>query len=158
MRPIILAIGLLGALSGPASAQGPRMEQRKIADNVYMMEHSTGSSNATFIVTDEGVLVWDADVRTADQVFAAIRRTTDKKVKYVAFSHPAGDHATGAWHFREDKPLVIGTRKQLRDLYQQEGAQFAERKASNDPQHAAYRNAELVIPDIAFEEIGRAHV
>ena len=34
MRPIILAIGLLGALSGPASAQGPRMEQRKIADNV----------------------------------------------------------------------------------------------------------------------------
>jgi glyoxylase-like metal-dependent hydrolase (beta-lactamase superfamily II) len=39
----------------------------------------------------------------------------------------------------------------MRDLYQQEGAQFAERKASSDTQYAAYRNAELVLPDIAFE-------
>ena len=72
-------------------------------------------------------------------------------MRYVAFSHPAGDHATGAWHFREDRPLVIGTRKHLRDMLMQEGAQFAERKASGDPAHASYRSAELVIPDIAFE-------
>jgi predicted phosphoribosyltransferase len=65
------------------------MVQRKLADNVYMMEHPTGSSNSTFIVTDEGVFVWDADIRTGDQVMAAIRRTTDKKVKYLAISHPS---------------------------------------------------------------------
>ena len=55
-----------------------------------MMEHPTGSSNSTFVVTDEGVFVWDSDIRTGDQVMAAIRRTTDKKVKYLAISHPSG--------------------------------------------------------------------
>jgi glyoxylase-like metal-dependent hydrolase (beta-lactamase superfamily II) len=147
----MIAIAAIALWPAPTAAQQARMEQRKIADNVYMMENAAGSSNSTFVVTDDGVFVWDADVRTADQVFAAIRRTTDKKIRYVAISHPAGDHATGIWHLREDKPVFIATRKQMRDLYQQEGAQFAERKASNDPQHAAYHNAELVLPDIAFE-------
>ena len=97
------------------------------------------------------MLVFDADLRTADQVLAAIRRTTDKKVRYIVTSHPAGDHATGMWAYREDKPTYIATRKQMRDLYMQEGKEFAERKASTRPQDAIYKNAELVLPDIAFE-------
>ena len=144
LRRWVFIAGLTAVWIAPATAQtspAPRMEQRKIADNVFMMENSTGSSNAAFVVTDDGVLVWDADIRTAPQVLAAIRRTTDKKVRYVALSHAAGDHATGVWHYREDKPIVIGTRKQLRDLYMQEGAQFSERKASGKPEDAAYANA-----------------
>jgi glyoxylase-like metal-dependent hydrolase (beta-lactamase superfamily II) len=66
-------------------------------------------------------------------------------------SHPSGDHATGAWHFREDKPIVIGSRKQMRDLYQQELAEFAERRGSPKAQFAAYKNAELVQPELGFE-------
>jgi len=144
----------MAGMTGVAWAQWPlepQLVQRQIAENIWTMQHPLGSSNSTFIVTDEGVLVWDADVRTAPQVLAAIRRTTDKRVRYVAFSHAAGDHATGAWHFREDRPNVIGTRKQMRDLYMQEAEQFAERKASDEPRFAAFRNARLVIPDIAFE-------
>ncbi len=95
--------------------------------------------------------MFDADIRTADQVLAAIRKVTDKKVRYIVTSHSAGDHATGMWAYREDKPIYIATRKQMRDLYMQEGAGFAERKASTRPQDAAYKNAELVLPDIAFE-------
>ena len=136
----------------PAAAQAPmRMEPHKVADGVYLLQNSAGSGNSTFVVTTDGVLVFDADVRTADQIIPAIRAVTDKKVRYVVISHPAGDHATGVWHLREDKPLFIATRKQMRDLYQQEGAQFAERKASNDPQHAAYKNAELTLPDMGFD-------
>ena len=128
-----------------------RMDLRKVAPDVYMMESSLGSSNAVFVVTPDGVLVWDADIKSADQVIAAIRKTTDKKVKYIAISHPAGDHATGVWHYREDRPIFIATRTQMRDLHMQEAAEFAERKASSDPANAPYRNAELVRPDIAFE-------
>lgn len=154
MKSLFLSLAGLAALTSSAFAQWPpqpQMEQRQIAENVWTMQHPLGSSNSTFIVTQEGVFVWDADVRTADQVLAAIRRTTDKKVRYVAFSHAAGDHATGAWHFREDQPHIIGTRKQMRDLYMQEGEQFAERKASNEERFAAFKNARLAIPDIAFE-------
>ena len=139
--------------SAPAAAQfvPPTMELRKIAPDVYTMQHPFGSSNSTFVVTPDGVLVFDADIRTADQTFAAIRKTTDKKIKYVVISHPSGDHATGAWHFREDKPLVIGSRTQMRDLYQQEHAEFVERRGSPLPQFAAYKGAELVHPEIGFD-------
>lgn len=137
----------------PGAAQdGPdRMDLRKVAAGVFMMENARGSSNAVFVVTDEGVLVFDADIRTADQVLAAIRKTTDKKVRYIVTSHSAGDHATGMWAYREDKPVYIATRKQMRDLQMQEGAEFSNRKASTRPQDAPYKNAELILPDIAFE-------
>jgi cyclase len=149
---ILFAVGIWAA---PAMAQGDasadRMDMKKIAEDVYFMENSRGSSNAVFVVTPDGVLVFDADIRSADQVLAAIRKVTDKKVRYIVTSHPAGDHATGMWTYREDKPIYIATRKQMRDLYMQEGREFAERKASTRPQDAAYKNAELVLPDIAFE-------
>ena len=148
---IVAAMGLWAA---PVLAQdsGPaRMEMKKIAEDVYFLENSRGSSNAVFVVTPDGVLVLDADIRTADQVLAAIRKVTDKKVRYIVTSHPAGDHATGMWAYREDKPTYIATRKQMRDLMMQEGKEFAERKASGQPQDAAYKDAELVLPDVAFE-------
>jgi glyoxylase-like metal-dependent hydrolase (beta-lactamase superfamily II) len=152
---VLLAMLFTGLLAAPALAQGDagpdRMDMKKIAEDVYFLENSRGSSNAVFVVTRDGVLVFDADIKTADQVLAAIRKATDKKVRYIVTSHAAGDHATGMWAYREDKPIYIATRKQMRDLMMQEGKEFAERKASTRPQDAAYKNAELVLPDIAFE-------
>jgi glyoxylase-like metal-dependent hydrolase (beta-lactamase superfamily II) len=150
---IAVAAALASIAVAPATAQFKTavMDLKKVAPDVYMMEHPFGSSNSTFVVTPDGVLVFDADIRTADQTFAAIRKTTDKKIKYVVISHPSGDHSTGVWHFREDRPVVIGTRKQMRDLYQQEYAEFIERREDKRPQFAAYKGAELVRPDLGFE-------
>ena len=150
---LVLAAALLALVPTSAAAQfvTPTMELRNIAPDVYTMQHPFGSSNSTFVVTPDGVLVFDADIRTAAQTMAAIRKTTDKKVRYVVISHPSGDHATGAWHFREDKPLVIGTRKQMRDIYQQERAEFIERRGSTASQFVAYKDAELVHPDMGFD-------
>ncbi|HEY3305456.1 MAG TPA: MBL fold metallo-hydrolase [Candidatus Binatia bacterium] len=126
-----------------------KMTMTKIADGVYFMQNSAGSSNSTFIVTDEGVLVFDIDIRTADQTLAAIRKLTDKKVKYLISSHAAGDHATGAWHFREDKPVYIATKNQVQDLFMQEAKEFEER--ANDPKVVGYKGRELIRPDIGFD-------
>jgi cyclase len=150
---LALAAAALALVPSSAAAQfvTPTMELRNIAPDVYTMQHPFGSSNSTFVVTPDGVLVFDADIRTAAQTMTAIRKTTDKKVRYVVISHPSGDHATGAWHFREDKPLVIGTRKQMRDLSQQERAEFIERRGSTASQFEAYKDAELVHPDMGFD-------
>ena len=144
-----LALAAAPAIVTPAHAD--TMIQHKIADNVNTMVNDRGSSNATFFISPDGVLVFDADLKTADQVLAAIRKLTDKKVKYLITSHSAGDHATGAWHYREDHPIYISSRKQMHDFFMQEGAEFAERKASNDPELAHYHNAELVKADIGFD-------
>jgi cyclase len=148
---VALLLPMLAPLPVAAQFVPPTMELRKIAPDVYTMQHPFGSSNSSFVVTPDGVLVFDADIRTAGQTMAAIRKTTDKKVRYVVISHPSGDHATGAWHFREDKPLVIGSRKQMRDLFQQERAEFLERRGSVAAQFAAYKGTELVAPEIGFD-------
>lgn len=151
-NPAVVAAALwMGILAVPPLHAEVKMELVKVADDVYVMQNPEGSSNSTFVLTPDGVVVFDTDVRTADQTLAAIRRLTDKKVRYLISSHAAADHASGGWYFREDKPVYIATRNQARDMYMQEAAEFAERKASSDPRWAAYRNKELVRPDVAFD-------
>ena len=145
-----LLLGLVWLLSIGAAAP-VRMTPVKIADNVYMLQHSQGSGNSTVVFTDYGVLVFDFHIDNADQTLAFIRKQTDKKVKYLISSHSAGDHASGAWHFREDKPVYIATKNQIHDLRMQELAEFNERKNSNDPRNAGYKGKELIPPDIGFD-------
>jgi glyoxylase-like metal-dependent hydrolase (beta-lactamase superfamily II) len=145
-----LLLGLVWLLSIGAAAP-VRMTPVKIADNVYMLQHSQGSGNSTVVFTDDGVLVFDFHIDNADQTLAFIRKQTDKKVKYLISSHSAGDHASGAWHFREDKPIYIATKNQIHDLRMQELAEFNERKNSNDPRNAGYKGKELIPPDIGFD-------
>lgn len=127
------------------------MRPIKIADGVYMFENSTGTSNATVVITDDGVLVFDFNILTADQVLAGIRKLTDKKVRYLISSHSALDHASGAWYFREDRPIYIATKTQIHDLQMQEAVGFNERKESKNPRNAVYKGKELVTPDIGFD-------
>ena len=71
----VIIVAVSAALP-PAGAQSPPMTLLKLSDDVYAMQHPTGAANSIFAVTDEGVVVWDADIRSADLVLAAIRRTT----------------------------------------------------------------------------------
>jgi glyoxylase-like metal-dependent hydrolase (beta-lactamase superfamily II) len=147
----VAALGLFATFASLDAGQAARMELREIAKDVYVMQHPTGSSNSMFVVTPEGVVVWDGDIRTSDQVFAAIRRTTDQKIRYHIISHPAGDHATGTWHFREDRPVMIASRRQAAALAAEELEEFTTRKRSTDPIYTPYKNSELVQPDITFD-------
>jgi glyoxylase-like metal-dependent hydrolase (beta-lactamase superfamily II) len=141
---------LVWCLSIGASAP-EQMRPVKIVDGVYMFENNRGASNATVVITDEGVVVFDFNILTADQVVAGLRKLTDKKVRYLISSHSALDHASGAWYFRGDKPTYIATKNQVHDLQMQELAGFNERKESNDPRNAAYKGKELVKPDIGID-------
>jgi glyoxylase-like metal-dependent hydrolase (beta-lactamase superfamily II) len=116
-----------------------------------MLEQSRGSGNSTVIFTDEGVIVFDFHIETADQTVSFIRKATDKKIKYLISSHSAGDHASGAWHFREDAPIWIATKNQVQDLRMQMRAEFIERKNSNDPRYAAYKKGEPMQPNIGID-------
>ena len=127
------------------------MRPVKIADGIYVFENTSGTSNATVVITDDGVVVFDFNILTADQVLAGLRKLTDKKVRYLISSHSALDHASGGWYFRDDKPLYIATKNQVHDLHMQELAGFNERKESKDPRNAVYKGKELVKPDIGFD-------
>src|SRR4051795_13267889 len=123
--PGILALAWI-FISGAAAPV--TMTPVKITDGVYMFQHSQGSGNSTAVITNDGVVVIDFHIDNADQTLAGIRKLTDKKVKYLISSHSASDHASGSWHFREDKPIWIATKNQIHDLQMQERKQFTERK------------------------------
>ena len=143
-------LGLVWCVSTGASAP-EEMRPVKIADGIYMFENTSGTSNATVVITDDGVVVFDFNILTADQVLAGLRKLTDKKVRYLISSHSALDHASGGWYFRDDKPIYIATKNQVHDLQMQELAGFNERKESKDPRNAVYKGKELVKPDIGFD-------
>ena len=142
----------LAFIPGLLAAQQPKMNMVKIADNVYTMVEAGGSSNSTFVITSDGVVVFDTFVTESDQTLAAIRKLTDKKVKYVFSSHSAADHATGAWWFREDHPVYIASKNQLRDLLGERGKIYKDLQESNDPRNAVYKGKDLVLPDLVFEK------
>ncbi len=144
---LLLAIACLTM----GAAAPVRLTPVKIAEGVYMMQHSGGSGNATVVFTNDGVVVFDFAIDSADQTLAFIRKSTDKKVKYLITSHSAGDHATGSMHFRDDKPIWIGTKNQIHDFQMQELKDFNERKNSTDPRFAAYKLGDLGQPDIGIE-------
>mgnify|MGYP003581139586 CR=1 FL=1 len=147
---LITALALVWCLTTGAAAP-VRMTPVTITDGVYMLEHSQGSGNSTVIITGDGVVVLDFHIDNADQTLAFIRKTTDKKVKYLITSHSAGDHASGAWHFREDAPAWIATKNQVHDLQMQEREEFMERKKSHDPRLAAYQKGEPLTPTIGID-------
>ena len=147
---LALLLGLVWCVSTGASAPD-EMRPVKIADGIYVFENTSGTSNATVVITDDGVVVFDFNILTADQVLAGLRKLTDKKVRYLISSHSALDHASGGWYFREDKPIYIATKNQVHDLQMQELAGFNERKESKDPRNAVYKGKELVKPDIGFD-------
>ena len=151
MKAKLAALFMLVWCLSVGAAAPVRMTPIKIADAVYMLEHSQGSGNSTVVITNEGVVVFDFHMDNADQTLAFIRKTTDKKVRYLITSHSAGDHASGAWHFREDAPVWIATKNQVHDLQMQERQEFLERKNSNEPRYAAYQKGEPLTPTIGID-------
>src|SRR5258708_37290912 len=147
---LALLLGLVWCVSTGASAP-EEMRPVKIADGIYVFENTSGTSNATIVITDDGVVVFDFNILTADQVLAGLRKLTAKKVRYLISSHSALDHASGGWYFRCDKTLYISTKNQVHDLQMQELVGFNERKESKDPRNAVYKGKELVKPDIGFD-------
>jgi len=151
MNTKIAALFMLVWCLNIGAAAPVRMTPVKIAENVYMLQHSQGSGNSTVVFTNDGVVVFDCHIDNSDQTLAFIRKTTDKKIKFLITSHSAGDHATGSWHFREDKPAWIATKNQVHDLQMQELKEFNERRDSKDPRYAGYKDRELGQPDIGID-------
>ena len=146
--PLILIVMSFFAMGAAAPV---RLTPVKITNDVYLLQHSNGSGNSTVVFTNDGVAVLDFAIDSADQIMTFIRKTTDKKIKYLITSHSAGDHASGAWHFRDDAPAWIATKNQVHDLQMQMREEFLERQKSNDARNAAYKNGQPMQPDIGID-------
>jgi glyoxylase-like metal-dependent hydrolase (beta-lactamase superfamily II) len=117
------------------------------------------TSNAGFIVTNDGVVVFDA-LGTPSLGWAllqAIRKTTDQPVRYNVVSHYHADHIYGLQAFKDHTSTVIIAQDRAREYT--ENDETADERANQrlDQRRAALapwvnKNTRVVPPDITFDD------
>jgi glyoxylase-like metal-dependent hydrolase (beta-lactamase superfamily II) len=105
-----------------AQTARPALETKKVdgADGVYVFRN--GGHQAMFVVTDEGVIATDPvaygkPTGGADYV-AAIRKVTDKPIKYLIYSHHHYDHIAGGQAFKDAGATIVAHRRAKERLEQ----------------------------------------
>ena len=133
-----------------------KMEVKKVSEHVYYVEGLPGIatdnegfiSNAGFIVTSNGVVVFDSlgTPSLAHKLVKKIKTVTDQPIKKVVVSHFHADHIYGLQVFEELGAEIIapyGAQKYIRsDVAKQ---RLEERQFSLEPW--VNENTRLVLPD-----------
>jgi cyclase len=125
--PQALFIGLLCCVyfvPGCLAKDFGKVTSQKVAEGVYLFTTTSYadvglSGNSVAILSDEGVLVFDANgtPETAATVLAEIRKLTDKPVRYLVNSHWHWDHWGGNQVYLAAFPgLQIITHEKTREL------------------------------------------
>ena len=108
MLMFVLALAAL-----PLQASEPRFELIKIADGIYAAIRTeppglTVNANTVFIINENDVVVVDTTLTpgTAREEIAALKRITNKPVRYVINTHWHDDHIMGNQAYKEAFPGV----------------------------------------------------
>ncbi len=164
MRANFLLVGILVLLSGlpVAHAQStPSGEVREkfvpitvteVAPGLFFQYHHQESNNA-WLVTDEGVLVVDTrqHPRRAEKLLAAIRKTTDKPIKYVVNTHAHGDHYFGNPVFKREGATIIAHRDTAIMMQTHHGVEMKRRTGYFKHTQFDPGEVRLVLPDVTFD-------
>ncbi len=130
------------------------------APGVPSHENQGHTSNAGFVVTSGGVVVFDA-LGTPSLGWAmleAIRRRTDQPIRYVVLSHYHADHIYGLQAFRDHTRAVIIAQDRARE-YSEENKETSEERADQRLQQRREalapwvdENTRVVPPDLTFND------
>src|SRR5262245_25679419 len=154
------ALAVYAAANKPA-APPPDMkfnDVKEIAPGVFFRYSSIsandpkipfGGSNNIWIVFKDYVVVVDANFpKEAGDVIAAIKKTTDKPIRYVLDTHHHGDHAYGNCIWAKEGAKIVAHKQAARLLSTSGPKQWAD--AAKDREDI--RNNELKQADITFED------
>jgi phosphoglycerate dehydrogenase-like enzyme/glyoxylase-like metal-dependent hydrolase (beta-lactamase superfamily II) len=136
-------------------------EVKEIAKGVYFRYSSIsatdktvpfGGSNHCWIVFEDYVVVIDANFpKEAGDVIAAVKKTTDKPIRYVFDTHHHGDHAYGNAVFGEAGASIIAQANCARLLRVNGPREFAE--AGKGPGgRPDIAKSKLKVPNLIFDD------
>jgi len=107
VSPAVLAAVLAALFTTPAWAQDLGPHFKKLKEGIFVYAQNPADSNATIILTSEGVVLIDSGHRPPDTVAlaGALKKLTSLPVRYLINTEPHTDHTTGHWMF--SPPAVI---------------------------------------------------
>src|SRR3984893_10981141 len=82
-----------------------RYAVKSVGGGVYVI--SDNGWQSAFLVTDEGVIVFDAPASFGKSIPSAIAKVTGKPIKILVYSHTHKDHIGGSAAFKDIKGLQI---------------------------------------------------
>ena len=162
---ILVFSGVLFACNQPAKTLYPatdvEMELKQVSEHVYYVQGQAGVatdnegfiSNAGFIVTDEGVVVFDAlgTPSLANLLLTKIRSVTDKPILKVIMSHYHADHIYGLQVFKEQGAQIIAPKGVMDYLSSPAAAErIEERRFSLEPW--VNESTYLATPDVIIDK------
>lgn len=124
----------------------------EVAPGLFFQYHHQESNNA-WLVTDGGVLLIDTrqHPRRAEELLAAIRRTTDKPVRWVINTHAHGDHYFGNSVFKREGATFIAHRDTAGMMDHHFGLEMKRRQGYFKQRQFDPKDVALVRPDITFD-------
>ena len=124
----------------------------EVAPGLFFQYHHQESNNA-WLVTSDGVLVIDTrqHPRRGEELLAAIRKTTDKPIKYVVNTHAHGDHYFGNQVFRREGAIFIAHRDTQRMMQAHHSVEMKRRQGYFKQTKFDPAEVQLVLPDVTFD-------
>lgn len=117
------------------------------------------TSNAGFVVTSQGVVVFDAlgTPSLGWDLLRQIRSITDQPIRYIVVSHYHADHIYGLQAFKDHSPGVIIAQERAGEYREnEETADERARQRLDQRREALFpwvdRNTRVVPPDITFRQ------
>jgi cyclase len=103
---LIMALCLWSADLAAAQDLGPHF--KKLKEGIFVYAQNAADSNATIILTTEGVVLIDSGHRPPDSVAlaAALKKLNAQPVRYLINTEPHTDHTTGHWMFSPPALIV----------------------------------------------------
>jgi glyoxylase-like metal-dependent hydrolase (beta-lactamase superfamily II) len=122
-------------------------------------DNEGNTSNGGFVVTSDGVVVFDA-LGTPSLGWALlqqIRKVTDKKIRYVVASHYHADHIYGLQAFKDHTDAVVIAQERAAEYKENEETADEKANARLDQRRGALfpwvdNNTRVVPPDITFRD------
>jgi cyclase len=112
---ILSLVGCDSAYSQVRNIPKGEFSVHRVAGNVYMLDKGTsnsdGGSNIAVLVGSDGPVLVDAKVEPWHQmVLAALKKISNKPVRYVIDTHCHGDHTSGNAAFQREGATIIAHR------------------------------------------------
>ena len=133
------------------------MQVEKMSEHVYYVQGISGIatdnqgfiSNAGFVITKEGVVVFDAlgTPSLAAALLERIRKITDQPIKYLVLSHYHADHIYGIQVFKNAGAKIYAPEGVLDYIHSEAAAnRLEERQLSLNPW--VNDDTEIIVPDV----------
>lgn len=148
---LVLLAAVLCFIAAPLAAQELGPQFKKIKDGIFFYKGKGSESNSTIILTDDGVVVIDSGNNPPDSIAVsqAVKKLTDKPVRFLIDTEPHADHTTG--HFVFSPPATIiaaaGAGESMRQAYNPERM-----KKMMEETGAAAKGYRLITPQVEYRD------